>query len=220
MLGRHPVDVMLLATDLGVARRFYGDTLSLEVLVADEQFLTFGCGGDSRLVVTKSTTGTAEAVTKASWRVDDIAGEVAELRARASRSKTCRSWGRSTASPTSGLHWRPGSPTRTTTGSACPAQRSRCTARRRRNRRRAGPGRPRTKDGGELAHGPCRSGRPASSERHRPARGDSAESGRSISVGRQPGGAGTRTTPGAPSCPNTNQKARRRWSPAQSRSGR
>jgi hypothetical protein len=33
-------------------------------------------------VVTKSTTGTAEAVTKASWRVDDLAGEVAELRKR------------------------------------------------------------------------------------------------------------------------------------------
>jgi catechol-2,3-dioxygenase len=82
MLGSYPVDVMLLATDLGVARRFYGDTLGLEVLVEDEQFLTFGCGGDSRLVVTKSTTGPREEATKASWRVDDLAGEVAELRAR------------------------------------------------------------------------------------------------------------------------------------------
>jgi catechol-2,3-dioxygenase len=82
MLGDYPVDVMLLATDLGVARRFYGDTLGLEVLLEDEQFLTFGCGGDSRLVITKSTTGTADQVTKASWRVDDLAGEVAELRAR------------------------------------------------------------------------------------------------------------------------------------------
>ena len=82
MLGRYPVDVMLLATDLGVASSFYGDVLGLEVLVEDEQFLTFGCGGDSRLVVTKSTTGTREAVTKASWRVDDLAGEVAWLRAR------------------------------------------------------------------------------------------------------------------------------------------
>jgi catechol-2,3-dioxygenase len=82
VLGNHPVDVMLLATDLGVARRFYGDTLGLEVLLEDEQFLTFGCGGDSRLVITKSTTGTADQVTKASWRVDDLAGEVAELRAR------------------------------------------------------------------------------------------------------------------------------------------
>jgi catechol-2,3-dioxygenase len=82
MLGRYPVDVMLLATDLGVARSFYGDTLGLEILLEDEQFLTFGCGGDSRLVVTRSTTGTREAATKASWRVDDLAAEVAELRAR------------------------------------------------------------------------------------------------------------------------------------------
>jgi catechol-2,3-dioxygenase len=82
MLGSYPIDVMLLATDLGVARSFYGDTLGLQVLLADEQFLTFGCGGDSRLVVTKSTTGTAEEATKASWRVDDLAAEVAELRAR------------------------------------------------------------------------------------------------------------------------------------------
>jgi catechol-2,3-dioxygenase len=82
MLGKHPVDVMLLATDLGVARSFYEGTLGLPVLLADEQFLTFGCGGDSRLVVTKSTTGTAEEATKASWRVDDLAGEIAELRKR------------------------------------------------------------------------------------------------------------------------------------------
>ena len=82
MLGRYPVDVMLLATDLEVARTFYGEVLGLPLLLADEQFLTFGCGGDSRLVVTKSTTGTREEATKASWRVDDLAGEVAWLRAR------------------------------------------------------------------------------------------------------------------------------------------
>jgi len=82
MLSDYPVDVMLLATDLGVARRFYGGTLGLEVLLEDEQFLTFRCGGDSRLVVTKSTTGTADTATKASWRVDNIAREVAQLKAR------------------------------------------------------------------------------------------------------------------------------------------
>ncbi len=82
MLGDHPVDVMLLATDLDVARRFYAGTLGLEVLLEDEQFVTFECGGDSRLVVTKSTTGTADEATKASWRVDNIADEVAQLRAR------------------------------------------------------------------------------------------------------------------------------------------
>jgi catechol 2,3-dioxygenase-like lactoylglutathione lyase family enzyme len=37
MLGSYPVDVMLLATDLSVARRFYSETLGLEVLLEDEQ---------------------------------------------------------------------------------------------------------------------------------------------------------------------------------------
>jgi len=82
MLASYPVDVMLLATDLEVARRFYEGTLGLEVLLENPQFLTFGCGGDSRLVVTKSTTGPQEKTTRASWRVDDLAGEVAWLRAR------------------------------------------------------------------------------------------------------------------------------------------
>jgi catechol-2,3-dioxygenase len=76
---------MLLATDLDEARRFYGDTIGLEVMLSDEQILTFRCGGDSRLVVTQSTTGTADEATKACWRVDDLADEVAELRARGVR---------------------------------------------------------------------------------------------------------------------------------------
>jgi catechol-2,3-dioxygenase len=65
-----------------LARSFYGGTLGLEVLLEDEQFLTCSCGGGSRLVVTKSTTGTADDATKASWRVTNIASEVTELRAR------------------------------------------------------------------------------------------------------------------------------------------
>ncbi|MGI8930353.1 MAG: VOC family protein [Candidatus Limnocylindria bacterium] len=82
MLGEHSIDVMLLATDLNVARDFYGRTLGLEILLEDDQFVTFKCGGDSRLVVTKSSAGTADEATKASWRVDDLAAEVADLRAR------------------------------------------------------------------------------------------------------------------------------------------
>jgi catechol-2,3-dioxygenase len=82
MLASHPIDPMILATDLGVARQFYGDTIGLEVLIESDDFLTFKCGGDSRLVVTRSTTGTSEPQTKASWRVSDLAAEVAELRAR------------------------------------------------------------------------------------------------------------------------------------------
>jgi catechol-2,3-dioxygenase len=82
MLGNHPIDVMLLATDLAVAKEFYGDKVGLEVLLESDDFVTFSCGGDSRLVITRSSTGTTESQTKASWRVDDIAAEVAELRSR------------------------------------------------------------------------------------------------------------------------------------------
>jgi catechol-2,3-dioxygenase len=82
MLADHPIDVMLLAADLGVAREFYGERVGLEVLIETEQFLTFKAGGDSRLVLTESTRGTAEEQTRASWRVDDVAAEVSELRSR------------------------------------------------------------------------------------------------------------------------------------------
>jgi catechol-2,3-dioxygenase len=82
MLGDSPIDVMLLATDLPTARDFYAGRIGLEILIENEEFCTFRCGGDSRLVLTKSATGTGDPQTKASWRVADIETEVAELRAR------------------------------------------------------------------------------------------------------------------------------------------
>jgi catechol-2,3-dioxygenase len=82
MLANHPIDPMILATDLAVAREFYGDKIGLEVMIESDDFVTFGCGGDSRLVVTRSSSGTTEPQTKASWRVRDLAAEVAELRSR------------------------------------------------------------------------------------------------------------------------------------------
>ena len=82
MLANHPIDVMILATDLGVVKEFYGEKIGLEVLIESDDFLTFKCGGDSRLVITRSSTGTSEPQTKASWRVSDVAAEVAELRSR------------------------------------------------------------------------------------------------------------------------------------------
>jgi predicted enzyme related to lactoylglutathione lyase len=82
MLRNHPVDVMLLATDLAAAKGFYGDQIGLEVVLESDDFVTFACGGDSRLVVTKSTSGSSDEATKASWRVDDLAAEASELRAR------------------------------------------------------------------------------------------------------------------------------------------
>ena len=82
MLANNPIDPMILANDLAVAREFYGERIGLELLLESDDFLTFRCGGDSRLVVTRSTSGTSEPQTKASWRVSDLAAEVAELRSR------------------------------------------------------------------------------------------------------------------------------------------
>jgi catechol 2,3-dioxygenase-like lactoylglutathione lyase family enzyme len=82
MLADHPIDVMLLATDLQAAKDFYGHKIGLEVILETDQFITFRCGGDSRLVVTKSSTGTTDQATKASWRVSDLAAEVTDLRGR------------------------------------------------------------------------------------------------------------------------------------------
>jgi catechol-2,3-dioxygenase len=82
MLAEQPIDVMLLGTDLDVAKDFYADKVGLEILLESDDFVTFKCGGDSRLVVTKSSVGTGETQTKASWRVTDVAAEVSELRSR------------------------------------------------------------------------------------------------------------------------------------------
>jgi extradiol dioxygenase family protein len=82
MLAKHPIDVMLMATDLEAARHFYGDRVGLDVLIESDDFVTFGCGGDSRLVVTRTSSASGEQQTKASWRVTDVVAEVAELRAR------------------------------------------------------------------------------------------------------------------------------------------
>jgi hypothetical protein len=82
MLADHPVDVMLLSTDLAVAKGFYRDRIGLDVILESEDFVTFACGGGSRLVVTKSATGPTETATKASWRVDDLGAETSDLRSR------------------------------------------------------------------------------------------------------------------------------------------
>jgi catechol 2,3-dioxygenase-like lactoylglutathione lyase family enzyme len=82
MLGDHPIDVLLLATDLEISKEFYAGKLGLEILRESEQEIVYKCGGDSQLAVTKSTTGTADEQTQAGWRVDDLAAELAELRSR------------------------------------------------------------------------------------------------------------------------------------------
>ena len=82
MLGDHPIHPVLLATDLAAARDFYHDQLGLEILSESEAAITFRCGGGTQLSVTKSTTGTADTQTQASWHASDLRAEVAELRSR------------------------------------------------------------------------------------------------------------------------------------------
>jgi hypothetical protein len=44
--------------------------------------VTFHCGGDSQLVVTKSSVGTKDEQTQATFRVADVQAEVSDLRRR------------------------------------------------------------------------------------------------------------------------------------------
>ena len=82
MLGDHPITPVLLAKDLAAARDFYHEKLGLEILNENDDGIEFKCGGGTHVEVTKSTVGTADEQTQASWQVPDIRSEVAELRAR------------------------------------------------------------------------------------------------------------------------------------------
>ncbi len=82
MLGDHPITPVLLAKDLAAARDFYHEKLGLEILNENDAAIEFKCGGGTHVAVTKSTVGTADEQTQASWQVPDIRSEVAELRAR------------------------------------------------------------------------------------------------------------------------------------------
>ena len=81
MLGDYPLQVVLLSLDLAETRTFYHDQLGLEILSESDDAITFRSGG-TPFAVTKSTVGTADEQTQASWFVDDLDAELAELRAR------------------------------------------------------------------------------------------------------------------------------------------
>jgi catechol 2,3-dioxygenase-like lactoylglutathione lyase family enzyme len=85
MLGESPVHPVLLSTDLTATRAFYHDRLGLEILVEGDEAIEFRCGGGTKLVVTKSTTGTADSQTQIGWEVADLRAELADLRSRGVR---------------------------------------------------------------------------------------------------------------------------------------
>jgi len=82
MLSNYPIDVVLLAMDLAAAKDFYANKIGLPVRSSSPGGVTFQCGGDSQLVVTKSSVGTKDEQTQANFHVADVQAEVSELRRR------------------------------------------------------------------------------------------------------------------------------------------
>jgi predicted enzyme related to lactoylglutathione lyase len=82
VLGDYQINVVLLATDLAAAKDFYANKVGLKIINDNPGAVTFKCGGDSELAVTKSSVGTKDDQTQAAFRVKDVRAEVAELRRR------------------------------------------------------------------------------------------------------------------------------------------
>jgi catechol 2,3-dioxygenase-like lactoylglutathione lyase family enzyme len=85
MLSAHPVFPILLSTDLSASRQFYGDQLGLQLIDERPDRLVFRCGGETRLILSLSTIGTADTQTQVTWRVSDIRAAIADLRSRGIR---------------------------------------------------------------------------------------------------------------------------------------
>lgn len=82
MLGDYPINPVLLAKDLAAAREFYHTRLGLEIISENENEIVFRCGGGTRLELSKSTIGTADTQTQATWFVENLQAEIADLRSR------------------------------------------------------------------------------------------------------------------------------------------
>ena len=83
MLADSPIHPVLLAMDLDAARDFYNVKLGLPILVErPEEAIEFQCGEGTKLVVTKSSTGTADSQTQVGWTVADLEATLSELRGR------------------------------------------------------------------------------------------------------------------------------------------
>jgi catechol 2,3-dioxygenase-like lactoylglutathione lyase family enzyme len=82
MLGDHPMDVLLLTTDLEASRDFYANKIGLEIVFETDYAVWFRSGNECRLAIGASTTGTADEQDQATWRVEDVRAEVEQLRSR------------------------------------------------------------------------------------------------------------------------------------------
>ena len=82
MLADFPSIPILLSTDMAESKRFYQDTLGLPLLNETDERMVFKCGGDTRLIVSRSSVGTSDTQTQMVWRVPDIHAALEDLRAR------------------------------------------------------------------------------------------------------------------------------------------
>src|SRR5437660_9308321 len=81
MLADFPAIPILLSTDMAASKHFYQDTLGLPLLDETEKRMVFKCGGDTRLIISRSTVGTSDTQTQMLWRVPDIHAALNDLRA-------------------------------------------------------------------------------------------------------------------------------------------
>jgi catechol 2,3-dioxygenase-like lactoylglutathione lyase family enzyme len=81
MLSDWPVHAAIPASDIERAKRFYRDTLGLEISYEAEEGVRFDCGGTEIYIYPPQSAGQATH-TLASWRVRDLTSEIAGLRAR------------------------------------------------------------------------------------------------------------------------------------------
>ena len=85
MLADFPSIPILLSTDMAASKRFYQDTLGLPLLDETDERMVFKCGGDTRLIISRSSVGTSDTQTQMVWRVPDIHAALKDLRARGVR---------------------------------------------------------------------------------------------------------------------------------------
>ena len=85
MLADFPSIPILLSTDMAASKRFYQETLGLPLLDETDERMVFKCGGDTRLIISRSTMGTSDTQTQMVWRVPDIHAALTDLRARGVR---------------------------------------------------------------------------------------------------------------------------------------
>lgn len=85
MLADFPAIPILLSTDMAASKHFFQETLGLPLLDETEERMVFRCGGDTRLIISRSTVGTSDTQTQMAWRVPDIHAAVDDLRARGVR---------------------------------------------------------------------------------------------------------------------------------------